>query len=98
MDDAAFARKLAAAKGYAELAGEVDATMERNSTDDLRAECLRPVVPGSYEYPSAQLPFYEQYGEKQVAAGYYRQVIRYQEHIAPLAESLRSYAESNLTP
>jgi len=93
LDDAAFARKLAAAKGYAELAGEVDATMARNATDALRAECLRPVGPDSYEYRCDRPPFYEQYGEKQVAAGYYHQVIRYHEHIAPLADALRGYAE-----
>src|SRR4029079_14368834 len=32
LDDDAFARKMAAARGYAELAGEVHATLERTST------------------------------------------------------------------
>lgn len=94
LDDAAFARKMAAAKGYAELAGEVDATLERTSPDALRVECLRPVCAGETDYSCDQIPFYEQYGEKQVAAGYYDRVIRYHEHIAPLAEALRHYAES----
>jgi hypothetical protein len=94
LDDTAFARKMAAARGYAELAGEVDATLERTSTDALRVECLRPVCPGEDDYRCDQLPFYEQYGEKQVAAGYYHRVLRYHEHIAPLAEALRHYAES----
>ncbi len=89
----AFARKMAAAKGYAELAGEVDATLERTSPDALRQECLRPVK-GEGDYRSDQVPFYEEYGEKQVTAGYYHQVLRYREHIAPLAEALRHYAES----
>ncbi len=98
LDDAAFARKMAAAKGYAELAGEVHATLERTSTDALRVECLRPVGPGPGDYRCDQLPFYEQYGEKQVAAGYYHRVLRYHEHIVPLAEALRHYAESAATP
>jgi hypothetical protein len=94
LDDAAFARKMEAAKGYAELAGEVHATMKRTSTDALRAECLRPVDPGPSDYRCDHPPFYEQYGEKQVAAGYYHQVLRYHEHMAPLAEALRRYVES----
>lgn len=97
LEDAAFARKMEAAKGYAELAGEVDATMAATSTDALRAECLRPVGTDSYEYRYDRPPFYEQYGEKQVAAGHYHQVLRYQEHIAPLAEALRRHAEGELT-
>lgn len=98
LDDAAFARKMAAANGYAELAGEVHATLERTSTDALKVECLRPVAPGPGDDRCDQPPFYEQYGEKQVAAGYYHRVLRYREHIAPLAEALRHYAESAATP
>jgi hypothetical protein len=94
LDDEAFARKMAAAKGYPELAGEVDAALERTSTDALRVECLRPVGPGLSDYRSEQLPFYEYYGEKQVEAGYYQRVLRHDEHIAPLAEALRCYAET----
>ena len=93
LNDAAFARKIAAAKGYAELAGEVEAAVERTSTDALRVECLRPVGPRPSEYAGDQPPFYESYGEKQVAAGHYTTVLRYHEHIAPLAEALRRYAE-----
>jgi hypothetical protein len=94
LDDAAFARKMAAAKGYAELAGEVHAMQARTPTDALKTECLRPVDSPSVEYSGGQLPFYEYYGEKQVAAGHYHRVIRYHDHIAPLAEALRRYAES----
>ena len=89
LDDGAFARKLAAAKGYAELAGEVNVALQQTSTDELRVECLRPVGPDPGEYFPDQPPFYESYGEKQVAAGHYHRVLRYHEHIAPLAEALR---------
>jgi len=94
LDDAAFARKISAAKGYTELAGEVAAALERTSTDALRVECLRPVRSGLSNYRCDQLPFYEHYGKKQVEAGYYHRVLRHNEHIAPLAEALRRYVES----
>ena len=96
LNDAALARKMAAAKGYAELAGEVHAALNRTSTDAFRMECLRPVGPGPGDYRCDDPPFYEQYGEKQVAAGYYHRVLRYHEHIEPLAEALRRYAESRV--
>jgi len=92
LDDAAFAKKMAAAKGYPELAGEV-AALEQASTAALRVECLRPIGPASGEHTYDQPPFYEAYGEKQVAAGHYRKVLRYSEHIRPLAEALSRYAE-----
>jgi len=95
LDEAAFARKMAAAKGYAQLAGEVLTALERTSTDAFRVEYLCPVDPSAADYRCDHPPFYEQYGEKQVAAGYYDRVLRYEEHIAPLAEALRRYVESS---
>jgi hypothetical protein len=92
LDDAAFVKKMAAANGYAELASEV-AALEQASTAALRVECLRPVGPGSGEHTCDQPPFYESYGEKQVTAGHYRKVLRYHEHIAPLADALSRYTE-----
>jgi len=96
LDYAAFARKMAAANEYIELAGEVQAAKERTSVAALRVECLRPVGPSSGTQTCDQAPFYESYGEKQVAAGYYHRVVRYHEHIEPLAEALRCYAESRI--
>ena len=93
LDDAAFARKITAAKRYAQLGGEVRAALERTSTDAYRVECLCPVDSSADNYHCDDPPFYEQYGEKQVAAGYYHRVLRYNEHIAPLAEALRRYVE-----
>jgi hypothetical protein len=91
LDDASFARKMAAANEYTELAGEVQAAKERTSIAALRVECLRPV--GSGAQTCDQPPFYETYGEKQVAAGHYPRVLRYHEHIAPLADALIRYVE-----
>ena len=33
----------------------------------------------------------KQYGEQQVAAGYYQRVIRYRDHFLPLADGLQQY-------
>jgi hypothetical protein len=96
LDEAAFERKMIAAKGYTQLAGEVLAALERTSTDAFRVECFYPVDPVAGDCCCDNPPFYESYGEKQVAAGYYQQVLRYNDHIAPLAEALRRYVESSI--
>ena len=38
-------------------------------------------------------PYYETYGEQQVAAGRYPQVIRLGEHVAPIAAALALWSE-----
>jgi hypothetical protein len=118
LDDAAFARKLTAARNYPELAAEVEAALSGAASVGLRAhpdlaassginigtvadgsasgetfrvECLRPAREFGRE--SETPPFYEQYGERQVAAGYYTRVLRYREHMLPLAEALQSHIE-----
>lgn len=93
LDEPAFARKIAAARGYRELAGEVLSAFGRNSIAAFGVERLSPVAPDPSAHRSNGRPFYEQYGEKQVAAGHYTHVLRYDEHMAPLAEALGSYAE-----
>jgi hypothetical protein len=94
LDEDAFARKMAAARGYTELKAEVDAALSRTPVDAFRVECLHPVdsAGGSQRFLE-EPPLYEHYGEKQVLAGYYAQVVRYREHIAPLAEALSRYSQ-----
>ncbi len=119
LDEEAFARKLDAARNYAELSNEVEAALDGAGSFDLqrhpewarhvdshlgetdinsfRVECLRPVeVDESADYlaPGAR-PFYECYGERQVSAGHYTKVLRYREHVLPLAEALHTYAGSD---
>jgi hypothetical protein len=97
LDDAAFARKLAAARAYPELAGEVDIALRETQVDAFRIECLRPVPRGvAGDGLAEEAPFYERYGEKQVAAGYYDRVLRRHEHMIPLAEALWCYVEKAL--
>jgi hypothetical protein len=58
----------------------------------FRVECLRAAAPGAAgDRWLTQPPFYESYGERQVAAGHYARVLRYREHMLPLAEALRSH-------
>lgn len=89
LDDDAVGRKMKAADNYPELAAEVEAAIRENTADAFRVECLRPVEADADEHPVVEKPYYEQYAERQVAAGYYQHVIRYREHIFPLAEALR---------
>ena len=94
LDDEAFARKLSAARNYPELQTEVETAL--NGAGRFRVECLRPVNSHSLANRSLEdPPYYEQYGEKQVKSGYYKQVLRYSEHMLPLARVLDSHVERN---
>ena len=93
LDDGALQRKLASARSYPELAGEVERTLALHGQQAFRRECLQPVRYGldighRFEHP----PYYERYGEQQVAAGIYREVVRFRDHLAPLAASLGRHA------
>jgi hypothetical protein len=100
LDEDALQRKLEAARSYPELAAEVDKAFASYGWEPFRVECLRPVRYGleighRFEHP----PYYETYGERQVAAGIYREVIRFRDHLAPLAASLgRDATRGSLTP
>jgi len=62
--------------------------------EKFRVECLRPAGnQAGTDWTINDLPFYELYGEKLVAAGHYQKVIRYQEHMLPLAQAIRAKAE-----
>lgn len=89
----ALDRKLAAARRYAELRGEVEAALERYGVAPFTTECLRPAT--APRHPGAPAPYYETYGEQQVAAGVYRQVLRYGEHVLPVAERLWELADAH---
>jgi len=93
LDDAALARKIAAARANPDLTDEVERALATVGADAFRVECLRPVPADAADrttaFPAAGKPHYEVYGEKQVAAGLYDTVIRRAEHVAPLAAALR---------
>ena len=76
-----------AARRYQELAGEVDEALRVFGRDAFRVECLRPVRE-SRTAPPDDPPEYERYGEERVAAGRYGRVLRFRQHILPIAEAL----------
>ena len=89
LDDDALERKLSAAGGYPELSYEVNAALTAVGAEAFRTECLRPWAsppPGD-----DGIPFYERYGERQVAAGVYSDVIRL-EHLLSLRSALWRHA------
>ncbi|MFL6259619.1 MAG: hypothetical protein ACJ76Y_07910 [Thermoanaerobaculia bacterium] len=89
LDGDALQRKLAAAAGYPEMAYEMERALASHGRASFGVECLRPVRYGlETGGRHTQPPYYESYGEKQVAAGIYREVIRFRDHMAPLAEAL----------
>jgi hypothetical protein len=93
LDAAALERKLAAAAAYPEMAAEVERALASHGRAPFGVECLVPVRYGlEIGGRSAQPPYYETYGERQVAAGIYREVIRFREHLTPLAAGLGSRA------
>jgi hypothetical protein len=92
LDEAAVDRKLAAARDYEELRDEVTAAVARDGRDSLAVECLRRSDGEQAEARlSREAPFYESYGEKQVAAGHYDVVIRYKQHFEPLVRALDAF-------
>ena len=111
LDDAAFTRKLEAARAFPELQPEVEAALagellslreypqlrawmnaKNEGTKLYRTEVLRLVPENGEEEFLNDVPFYERYGELRVADGYYHSVIRYRDHILPLAETLSKHA------
>jgi hypothetical protein len=87
--DDALARKLEAAARYRELAPEVDAALSAKGISSFRTEMFRRIdTRQPLDLDPGQPAFYEQYGERQVVAGRYRRVLRYREHILPIARAL----------
>lgn len=93
LDDEAFARKRAAAAAYDTLAGEIDSLLAQWGEEVFRLECLRLVKPWE-RWNRVEPPEYERIGSARIAMGRYQQVIRYWEHIAPLTDALRRFAET----
>lgn len=62
---------------------------------ELAVEYLRPVDGDVALVATSEVktPFYELYGERQVLAGHYDRVLRYREHMRPLADAIRAHVE-----
>ncbi len=93
LDEATFEEKLTAARNYLELKSEMDAFIDAHSIEAFRSEYLYRADDYNGEaIASESLAYYEQHGEKRVEQGYYSGVIRYHEHVLPLALALRAVA------
>ncbi|HEV8631750.1 MAG TPA: hypothetical protein VGV61_15650 [Thermoanaerobaculia bacterium] len=89
LDDAALARKLAAARNYPELAAEVERALRAHGADAFRRERMYRVEPlATVARRFDGQPAYERYGEERVAGGLYVEVLRHRDHFAPLAAAL----------
>jgi hypothetical protein len=93
LDQQTFDRKIAAARRYKEIFNDVDQAFKDEGEEAFRRECLRPVA---HNASLIEPPFYERYGERQVAAGFYDRVLRYREHFLPLARAIDDYCEKKL--
>jgi hypothetical protein len=91
VDGVDIARKMAAARGYPELAAEVAEAEARFGVDVFRHEVLEPTLP--WTRPSFDdKPYYERYGEQRVALGVYTSTLRYRAHVLPVVEALARHA------
>jgi hypothetical protein len=91
VDRVGIARKMAAARGYRELATEVAEAEARFGIEAFRHEVLEPTVPWTPP-PFSDRPYYETYGEERVALGVYTSTLRYREHVLPVVEALARHA------
>jgi hypothetical protein len=94
LDEEDLSRKLEAAHSYHELAGDVDQILKTEGIQAIQTEWLQPVSNWGISISQPpESPYYELHGEKQVAAGHYEQVLRYREHVLPIAQALRDYSQ-----
>ncbi|MFL6209954.1 MAG: hypothetical protein ACJ74W_13945 [Pyrinomonadaceae bacterium] len=78
-------------RAFLELNDQFGSANGHGPLDQFRIECLRPTRAADAAAPTPR-PFYELHSERLVAAGHYQQVIRYHEHIRPLALALAAHA------
>jgi len=87
LSDAAFAAKLAAARTYVALDGEVTTALAHYGEDHFRTECMKPAEKPSLETRGAK-PYYEVFGEERVRTGVFDTVLRYENHVQPIRQAL----------
>ncbi len=91
LDSETFSRKQIAASRFMPWSVAIAEALEGSGQESFRTERLAPAR-GHRPDSDATRPYYETYGERQAAAGKYTNVIRYQEHVRPVCEALRAYA------
>jgi len=93
LDEAAHARKMDRARRSAARVPDIDELLSRYGADVYRHERLRRVADWSRIDIDAPAPRYERFGEQRVAAQRYSTVIRRDDHMIPLRDSLRRAVE-----
>jgi len=93
LDEDSLSKKLGAAHAYSEIASDVDRILNQEGLQVIQTERLRSARDCSTSDGAIETPYYEIHGEKQVAAGYYGQVLRYREHVLPIAQALQHYSQ-----
>jgi hypothetical protein len=89
LDAGAFERKLKAVDNYPELTEEADRLRAAHGQRSFGVERLSPVnylldISDCCEQP----PAYERWGEERVKSGYYKTVLRFKDHVEPIARKL----------
>lgn len=92
LDPATARRKIAQARGYADMQSEVETALQRFGHEAFTVEHLRRSDPRGEQGPPAEPPAYETHGAERVAAGHYATVIRRRDHVQPLVCALEALA------
>ncbi len=97
LDGATLQAKIETARAYARgsadaLVTEVDDAIARFGIEAFGAERLFAAAGPIALEPGTERPFYETYGERQVAAGLYTSVLRWEDHVRPVEIALRHIA------
>lgn len=88
-----YERKLEAARNYPELASEFVQAVERLGAASFHQEYFSPSNPDAFISGAASRPWYDEYGQSHVKAGFYKQALTFREHISPLYRALKSSAK-----
>ncbi len=94
LDAGQLARKLAISRQYAttadgRLAMEIEQLIEAHGEAAFAEEVLCPMdSPAALARQDQAPPYYELHGQQRVQQGHYAQIIRYRQHMAPLAVAL----------
>lgn len=84
-----------ALRAHPEIEERVKRVLGGVELNRFRTECLRPVSTlAERQAFRSEVPFYEVYGEKMVAAGHYSQIISHAEHFIPFQEAVYHHLKS----
>ena len=88
-------RKLDAISGYEELSGEATRALAQLGREAFAIERVRPATRGRLDpSPCGTPPDYESHGRDRVDSGRYAAVIRYAEHVRPIADAIDALVAS----